>query len=243
VWLHGGPHAQHTASFEPFFQLLAEAGFAVLLPNPRGSTGRGWAFSASTDRGWGTCDYDDVMALVDEAVRQGLVDGERLGVGGWSYGGYFTNHILTRTRRFKAAVSGGSLSNMLADYGVSDVPFWTERRLGLPWAAPAKYIDASPLFRVDRVQTPTLVLCGQNDMRTPLGHSEQWYHALKRVGVAAQLVIYPGEGHSPSEAAWEDVMVRSIGWYSRLLRPGVQSGATRGAGVRAGSSSAAGGGR
>ena len=224
VWLHGGPHAQQTASFDPFFQLLAEAGFAVLLPNPRGSSGRGWAFSASTDRAWGTCDYDDVMALVDEAVRQGLVDGERLGVGGWSYGGYFTNHILTRTNRFKAAVSGASLSNMLGDYGVSDAPFWTERRLGLPWAAPAKYIDASPLFRVDRVRTPTLVLCGQNDMRTPLGHSEQWYHALKRVGVEAQLVIYPGEGHSPSSAAWEDVMVRSIGWYGRWLRAGARPG-------------------
>ena len=183
------------------------------------------------------------MALVDAAVRQGLVDGERLGVGGWSYGGYFTNQILTRTNRFKAAVSGASLSNMLGDYGVSDAPYWTERRLGLPWASPAKYIDASPLFRVDRVRTPTLVLCGQDDMRTPLGHSEQWYHALKRVGVAAQLVIYPGEGHSPSSAAWEDVMVRSIGWYSRLLRPGVQPGAARGAGVRAGSGSAAGGGR
>jgi dipeptidyl aminopeptidase/acylaminoacyl peptidase len=231
VWLHGGPYAQQAAGFDPFWHLLSEAGIAVILPNPSGSTGRGHRFSASIQGAWGTHDYDDVMAVVDEAVREGLVDGERLGVGGWSYGGFLTNEILTRTDRFKAAVSGASLSNMLTDYGVSDTAASIERELGLPWKAAERYIAASPVFRVDRVRTPTLVLCGQDDMRTPLAHSEQWYRALKRVGVEAQLVIYPNEGHSPSDKAWEDVMARSLGWYARRLRPSPRSA---GAGDRAG---------
>jgi hypothetical protein len=161
---------------------------------------------------------------VDEAVRQGLVDGSRLGIGGWSYGGYLTNRIVTRTDRFEAAVSGAGLANILADYGVSDTPGWLERELGLPWTTTGKYIAASPLFQVDRVRTPTLVLCGQDDMRTPLDQSEQWYQALKRVGVEAQLVVYPGEGHSPSAGAWDDVVERTVGWYTRWLRPGGRTG-------------------
>ena len=219
VWLHGGPYSQHTASFDPMWHVLSAAGFAVLLPNPRGSSGRGRDFGTSIQGAWGTHDVDDVMALVDEAVRQGLVDGRRLGIGGWSYGGFLTNRIVTRTARFKAAVSGAGLANMLADYGVSDTPGWVERELGLPWTTTGRYIAASPLFQVDRVRTPTLVLCGQDDMRAPLGQSEQWYQALKRVGVEAQLVIYPGEGHSPSAGAWDDVVERSVGWYTRWLRP------------------------
>lgn len=243
VWLHGGPYAQHTASFNPLLHLLSDAGIAVLLPNPRGSSGRGRAFGTAIQRAWGTVDYDDVMALVDEAVRQGLVDGKRLGVGGWSYGGFLTNHILTRTERFKAAVSGGSLSNMLALYGVSDASGFAEEEMGLPWTMAAKYVDRSPLFRVDRVRTPTLVLCGQDDMRTPLSQSEQWYYALKRVGVEAQLVIYPGEGHSFGTGPRLDVMERSLAWYSRLLRPDVQPRATHGATVGAAAKGSAGGGR
>jgi dipeptidyl aminopeptidase/acylaminoacyl peptidase len=201
------------------WHVLSAAGFAVLLPNPRGSSGRGRDFGTSIQGAWGTRDVDDVTALVDEAVRQGLVDGRRLGIGGWSYGGFLTNRIVTRTARFKAAVSGAGLANMLADYGVSDTPGWVERELGLPWTTTGRYIAASPLFQVDRVRTPTLVLCGQDDMRAPLGQSEQWYQALKRVGVEAQLVIYPGEGHSPSAGAWDDVVERSVGWYTRWLRP------------------------
>lgn len=217
VWLHGGPYSQYTASFDAFARLLSQAGLAVILPNPRGSSGRGAAFGAAIRGAWGTDDYRDVMAVVDGLVSLKLVDGERLGVGGWSYGGWLTNHLLTRTRRFKAAVSGASLANMLADYGMSDTPVWTERELGLPWTTPGRYVKASPLFEVDRVRTPTLVLCGKEDVRTPLGQSEQWYSALRRVGVESELVIYPGEGHSFTDRSWRDVWERSLAWYARFL--------------------------
>jgi hypothetical protein len=176
------------------WHVLSAAGFAVLLPNPRGSSGRGRDFGTSLQGAWGTRDVDDVMALVDEAVRQGLVDGSRLGIGGWSYGGYLTNRIVTRTDRFEAAVSGASLANMLADYGVSDTPGWLERELGLPWTTAGKYIAASPLFQADRVRTPTLVLCGQDDYADaarPVGAVVPGAEAGRRGGAARDL---PGRG-------------------------------------------------
>jgi len=215
VLLHGGPYCQHTTSFEPFWHLLSGAGYAVIAPNPRGSSGYGRSFGQGS---WGERDSDDVMAFVDEVVRRGLVDPDRLGIGGWSYGGWLTNQLITRTHRFRAAVTGASVSNQLADYGVSDTTFLTEVEFGLPWESLDKQVRMSPLFRVNRVRTPTLVLCGEKDLRTPLNQSEQWYQALSRVGVKAELVVYPGLGHSLDRQAWLDVWRRSLAWFERFLK-------------------------
>jgi dipeptidyl aminopeptidase/acylaminoacyl peptidase len=128
---------------------------------------------------------------------------------------------------------------MLAWYGMSDVELWAEQEFGLPWQKPGKYVAASPLVRVGRVTTPTLVLCGKEDMRTPLGQSEQCYRALRRVGVEAQLVIYPGEGHSPSPGSWADVRERGMAWFARLLQP--KSERSRSLAAAAGSAGVGGG--
>lgn len=218
LWLHGGPNVQATAEFDRDWQALALAGYTVIAPNPRGSSGYGTAYAAAIKGAWGTHDYDDAMAVLDAAVSAGLVDAQRLGVGGWSYGGWLTNHILTRTTRFRAAVSGAGLSNLFADLGVSDTAMRLEAELGLPWENPEAWRRQSPWFEAQKVKTPTLVLCGQDDVRTPLVQSELWYFALRRLGVETELVIYPGEGHSSgSRKTAKDKIERTIAWFDRHL--------------------------
>jgi dipeptidyl aminopeptidase/acylaminoacyl peptidase len=209
---------QATTEFNLEMQLLAAQGYAVVVPNPRGSRGYGSSFASAIRGKWGTKDYEDVIALVDAAVAAGIADPARLGVGGWSYGGYLTNVIVTRTSRFKAAVSGASVANFLAAYGVDDASFRSELEMGLPWEDAARWRAASPFFEVARVRTPVLVLCGQEDVRTPVSQSEQWYRALRRLGNEAELVVYPGEGHGFSLANSIDQYVRQIAWYDRFLK-------------------------
>ncbi len=218
LWLHGGPNTQATASLNRDWQALALAGYTVIAPNPRGSSGYGTAYAAAIKGAWGTHDFDDAMAALDAAVSAGLVDPQRLGVGGWSYGGWLTNHILTRTTRFRAAVSGAGLSNLFADLGVSDTATRMEAELGLPWENPEAWRRHSPWFEAQKVKTPTLVLCGQNDVRTPPSQSELWYFALRRLGVESELVIYPGEGHGArSRETAKDRIERTLAWFDRFL--------------------------
>lgn len=218
VLLHGGPYSQHSDSFDPFWHLLSGAGYAVIAPNPRGSSGYGEAFGTAIRGSWGDEDSEDVLAFVDEVVNRGLVDPDRLAVVGWSYGGWLTNHLVTRTNRFRAAVSGASVSNLLGDYGVSDATSITEAEFGRPWESLEAQVRMSPLFRANRVETPILVLCGEKDLRTPLSHSEQWYQALRRLGVQTELVIYPGQGHSMDWPAQADSWRRSLAWFDRFLK-------------------------
>jgi dipeptidyl aminopeptidase/acylaminoacyl peptidase len=203
--------------FDFEMQLLAAQGYAVVVPNPRGSRGYGSSFASAIRGKWGMKDYEDVIALTDAAVAAGIADPARLGVGGWSYGGYLTNVILTRTSRFKAAVTGGSIANLLSVYGVDDASLRLESEMGLPWEKAARWRAASPFFEVARVRTPVLVLCGQEDVRTPVSQSEQWYRALRRLGREAELVIYPGEGHGFSLESTIDQYERQIAWYDRFL--------------------------
>lgn len=218
LWLHGGPNTQATVSFDRDWQALALAGYTVIAPNPRGSSGYGTAYGAAIKGAWGTHDFDDVMAALDAAVTARSVDPQRLGVGGWSYGGWLTNHILTRTTRFRAAVSGAGLSNLFADLGVSDTATVLEAELGLPWENRDAWLRQSPWFEARKVKTPTLVLCGQDDIRTPLSQSELWYYALRRLGVETELVIYPGEGHTKGTRETEkDRIMRTLAWFDQFL--------------------------
>jgi dipeptidyl aminopeptidase/acylaminoacyl peptidase len=159
------------------------------------------------------------MALVDEAIRRGTGDPRRLGVGGWSYGGYLTNVVVTRTTRFRAAVSGASIANLLGIFGVNDAAGRWVAEFGLPWDDLPRWKRSSPYFDVARVQTPVLVMCGADDMRTPLSQSEQWYQALRGFDRTAELVIYPGEGHGLTRGEnRRDGLRREIAWYDRFLR-------------------------
>jgi dipeptidyl aminopeptidase/acylaminoacyl peptidase len=219
--IHGGPVSQYQYEFDFQLQALAGHGYLVVVANPRGSSGRGERFAAAIYADWGNKDAQDVLAAVDFAVAQGLADPARLGVGGWSYGGILTNYVIAQDRRFKAAVSGASISNVLAGYGTDQYVREYEAELGVPWKAADTWVRLSyPFLHADRITTPTLFLCGDKDFNVPLLNSEQMYQALRSLGVATQLVIYPGQHHGINKPSYRrDRLERYLAWYDKYLNP------------------------
>lgn len=217
--LHGGPVSQHQHEFDFTWQLFASRGYAVVAPNPRGSSGRGHAFQKALFAKWGQVDVVDVLAVTDGVVASGVADPARLGVGGWSYGSILTNYVIASDTRFKAATSGAGISNMLAGYGTDQYAREYEVEIGLPWARTDLWLELSyPFYRADRIRTPTLFLCGAEDFNVPLLGSEQMYQALRRLGVPTQLVIYPGQHHSFDRPVLRaDRLQRYLDWYARWL--------------------------
>jgi len=216
---HGGPVGQYSASFYHLAQLYASNGYAVLLPNPRGSSGYGQKFCEAIFADWGNKDYQDDMAMVDYALAQGIADPDKLGVGGWSYGGISTNFIITQTTRFKAAITGASEVLYVANYGHDHYQKLWELELGLPWENRALYERMSPFNKVTSVTTPTLIMGGEIDWNVPIINSEQLYQALKRLGRTAELVVYPGEYHgftTPSHI--KDRLERYLAWYAHYVK-------------------------
>jgi dipeptidyl aminopeptidase/acylaminoacyl peptidase len=226
--IHGGPVYQFSNEFDLDWQLLAAEGFAVVAANPRGSSGRGEKFSTAIWADWGNKDGQDVLAAVDYAVAQGIADPNRLGVGGWSYGGILTNQVIARDRRFKAAISGAGQSNALAGYGTDQYVREYEAELGTPWSNTPAWLRVSyPFFHADRIVTPTLFLCGDRDFNVPLLNSEQMYQALRSLGRETQLVIYPGEYHDIRKPSYRrDRLQRYLEWYGRYLKEGGAPAAT-----------------
>ena len=217
--IHGGPVAQYTNSFDISWQILAAQGFVVVAGNPRGSSGRGQDFAMGIFAAWGEKDTEDVLSLVDYAVQKGIADPARLGVGGWSYGGILTDNVITRDKRFKAAVSGASIGNTLAGYGTDMYVREYELELGVPWKNLDKYLRNSyPFLHADRIVTPTLFMCGEQDFNVPLLNSEQMYQAVRSIGVETQLIIYPGQFHGLSVPSYlRDRLQRQVGWYRKHL--------------------------
>ena len=217
--IHGGPVSQYSTGFNLEWQILAAKGFAVVAANPRGSSGYGRDFSRAIWADWGNKDYDDVMAAVDTAVAMGVADPDRLGVGGWSYGGILTDHVISKTTRFKAAISGASEFNYLANYGNDHYQRQWEAELGLPWQQPEAWMRISPFFRMDKIVTPTLVLGGDQDMNVPILGGQQLYQGLKRLGRDAELIVYPGENHGLRRPSFlKDRYDRYIAWYEKYLK-------------------------
>jgi dipeptidyl aminopeptidase/acylaminoacyl peptidase len=227
--IHGGPVYQFSNEFFFEWQLLAAEGFAVVAANPRGSSGRGEKFSLAIWADWGNKDSQDVLAAVDYAVAQGVADPNRLGVGGWSYGGILTNQVIARDRRFKAAISGAGQSNALAGYGTDQYVREYEAELGTPWGSTDNWIRVSyPFFHADRIATPTLFLCGDKDFNVPLLNSEQMYQSLRSLGRESRLVIYPGEYHEIRKPSYErDRLQRYLDWYGRHLQEQGSQAATQ----------------
>jgi len=219
--IHGGPVSQYQYEFDFQLQTLAGHGYLVVVANPRGSSGRGERFATAIFADWGNKDVQDVLAAIDYAVAQGLADPARLGVGGWSYGGILTNYVIAQDRRFKAAVSGASISNVLAGYGTDQYVREYEVELGVPWKAADTWIKLSfPFLHADRITTPTLFLCGDKDFNVPLLNSEQMYQALRSLGVETQLVIYPGQHHGINKPSYRrDRLERYLAWYDKHLKP------------------------
>jgi dipeptidyl aminopeptidase/acylaminoacyl peptidase/Flp pilus assembly protein TadD len=225
--IHGGPVDQFSTEFNFQWQALAAQGYAVVAANPRGSSGYGRDFSYAIWADWGRKDLDDVIAAVDHVVAMGVADPERLGVGGWSYGGMLTNYAITRSSRFKAAITGASEANYLADYGTDHYQYIWEAELGLPWRNRDLWIRLSPWFDVEKVTAPTLILCGDEDRNVPLLNSEQLYQALRRLGKEVELVVYPGEDHSIDRPSFQkDRLERYIAWYDQHLKPEGRPGVT-----------------
>jgi dipeptidyl aminopeptidase/acylaminoacyl peptidase len=219
--IHGGPQSQYDFRFSFDHQIFAAHGYVVVLPNPRGSTGYGQEFCLAIWQAWGEKDYEDVMAAVDYVIDQGYVDPERLGVGGWSYGGMLTDHVITKTDRFKAAYTGASAVLYVVNYGHDQYQRWWEYEVGLPWEPESRelYEKMSPFNKVANVVTPTLILCGEQDWNVPVINSEQLYQALKRLGVPTELVVYPGEHHGISTPSYiKDRYERYIDWFAKYVK-------------------------
>lgn len=217
--IHGGPVSQYRASFNLEAQFFAAHGYVVVMTNPRGSSGYGQEFSHALWADWGNKDFEDVMAGVDYAVAEGYADPDRLGVGGWSYGGILTNFVITQTTRFKGAITGASEVFMPANYGHDHYQLQWEAEMGLPWENLDAWLKISPFMRVAKVTTPTLVMGGEHDWNVPIQNSEQLYQALRRLGVPTQLVVYPGEPHGLRSAAFQkDRLERYLEWYDRWVK-------------------------
>ena len=217
--IHGGPVSQYSHSFNFDAQLFAANGYVVVMTNPRGSSGYGQEFSRVLWADWGNKDYEDVMAGVDFAIQRGYADPDRLGVGGWSYGGILTDHIITKTDRFKAAITGASEVLYVANYGHDHYQLQWEKELGLPWENREAWEQISPFNRVESIVTPTLIMGGQSDWNVPIQNSEQLYQALKRLGRETQLVVYPGQSHGLRVPSYQkDRLERYLGWYGKYVK-------------------------
>ncbi len=218
--LHGGPQSQYNLSWNREWQMLAAQGYVVVASNPRGSNGRGEAFGMALYADWGPPAVRDVLAGVDYAVAQGIADPNRLGVGGWSYGGILTNYVIAMDSRFKAATSGASISNVLAGYGTDQYIRDYEVELGRPWEHPEAWMKVSyPFYHADKIVTPTLFLGGDKDFNVPLLNTEQMYQALRSLGVETKMVIYPGQFHGLTRPSFlKDRLDRYIAWYADHLK-------------------------
>jgi len=227
AYIHGGPVGQDGFEFDFTWQLLAAKGYVVVAPNYRGSSGRGLQFTRAINADWGNLEVQDVIAAVDHLVAQGIADPERLGIGGWSYGGMTTNYTIATDTRFKAAVSGAGVSNMLAAYGTDQYIRQYENEVGLPWKDIQPYLKISyPFYEAERIKTPTLFMCGEYDFNVPLINSEQMYQALKSLGVETQLVIYPAQYHGLTKPSYlRDRAERYVAWFDRFLKGAATSGA------------------
>lgn len=219
AWVHGGPVGQDGYEFDAMSQVLAARGYLVVNPNYRGSNGRGRDFSRAIYADWGNLEIRDIHTVMDHLVEQGLADPDRLGIGGWSYGGMNTNYAIASDTRFRAAVSGASISNMITGYGTDQYVWQYENELGLPWEGIDTYLKISyPFFEANRIKTPTLFMCGEKDFNVPLINSEQMYQALRSLGIPTRLVIYPGQFHGLSKPSYvEDRLERIIDWYEEHM--------------------------
>lgn len=203
--VHGGPAGTHSntctvASKLYPWPLFAQKGWAILMPNPRGSGGYGEAFRKSNVRDWGGKDYEDLMDGVDAMIAQGIADPNRLAVCGWSYGGYMTSTIVTKTDRFKAAVVGGGVINLTSMVGTCDIPDFNRSYFDAwPWEDPQTYVDHSALFHAGNVKTPTSMVHGEADERVPTSQGWEFYTALRKVGVPTDLLLLPRQPHGPRE--------------------------------------------
>jgi dipeptidyl aminopeptidase/acylaminoacyl peptidase len=224
VSIHGGPewawwYGWH-GSWHEWAQLLASNGYVVLLPNIRGSAGYGVDFSAANLRDWGGKDLEDLLTGVDYLIKEGITDESRMGICGWSYGGFMTSWTVTQTDRFKAAMAGAAVTNLVSFHGTTDISpsFMREYFDTIPYVNPELFRNRSAVNFANQAKTPTLILHGEADVRVPVGQAYELYRGLKQSGVETELVLYPREGHGFRERAHRiDLMTRILEWFDKHL--------------------------
>lgn len=220
--IHGGPNGQDQHSINIERQMFAAHGYAVLAVNYRGSSGRGQKFSRAIFADWGNYEVQDLLAGVDHVIRMGVADPDRLGVGGWSYGGILTDYLIASDNRFKAATSGAGTAFTVAFYGTDQYIIQYDYEIGPPWNPQAWEIYQKisyPFLHADRIQTPTLFLGGERDFNVPVQGSQQMYQALRSLGVETQLIIYPNENHGIQRPSYQrDRMERYLAWYDKYIK-------------------------
>jgi len=220
--IHGGPHGSYNGAFNPQFQNFAANGFVVLYTNPRGSTGYGSAFGNAIERAYPGVDYDDLMAGVDTVVGRGYIDQTRMYVGGCSGGGVLSSWVIGHTNRFAAAAVRCPVIDWMSFAGQTDVPLFTYNFFETPfWEKPEQWLKQSPLMYVGNVTTPTLIMTGDLDLRTPMPQSEEYYAALKMRGVPATLLRFAGEYHGTGSkpSNWIRTQLYMMSWYRKYTRP------------------------
>jgi dipeptidyl aminopeptidase/acylaminoacyl peptidase len=221
ILVHGGPTGAWTNRFEAWGQLLAARGFAVLYPNVRGSTGYGYDFMVLNRRDWGGGDFKDVLAGADWLVKEGIADPDRIGIGGWSYGGYMAAWAVTQTTLFKASVSGAPMTDLAMEYGTEEagINAYDTWFMGNPYENLPLFTERSPVTYVKKVKTPTLILCGENDATDPVEQCYQFHRGLRRYGVETEFVVYPREGHGIREEKHRlDMLNRIVDWFEKHLK-------------------------
>jgi dipeptidyl aminopeptidase/acylaminoacyl peptidase len=219
--IHGGPTGNWQDSIEVWGQLLAARGYAVFYPNIRGSVGYGQKFLEMNRGDWGGADFKDVMWGVKDLIDRGIADPTKLGIGGWSYGGYMAEWAITQTNDFKAAVSGAGLSNLISEYGSEEHPSYDEWFYGVPYESDSlvKFLNSSPFTQLKNAKTPTLILQGETDTTDPPDQSQELYRGLKHYGVETELVMYPREPHGfREEKHLLDRLNRILAWYDAHLK-------------------------
>jgi dipeptidyl aminopeptidase/acylaminoacyl peptidase len=229
VEVHGGPSWQWEdrlmLDWHDWAQFMASHGYAVLQPNPRGSTGYGAAFQKLLQNDVGGGEVEDLISGAQAMVERGLADEAKLGIGGWSWGGYLTARTITKTTMFRAAMMGAGLSNMLSDHGQDDIPLANLLYYpGQPYDFPTEYWDSSPIKDVKRCTTPTLILHGDADARVHPAQGMEFHRALRTLGVPTRFVRYPREGHSIHERLHQlDLLRRLVAWFDQYLK-GIEPG-------------------
>jgi len=232
--IHGGPNGQDAHSFSTERQFFAGHGYAVLNVNYRGSAGRGQKYSRAIFADWGHHEVEDLMGALDYSIASGVADPERLGVGGWSYGGILTDYMIASDPRLKAATSGAGTAFTVSFYGTDQYIIQYDYEIGPPWNPKSWEIYQKlsyPFLHADRIKTPTLFLGGERDFNVPVQGGQQMYQALRSLGVETQLVIYPNEFHGIMRPSYQrDRLERYLAWYDKFLKR--SSATTTDAGAR-----------
>lgn len=216
--IHGGPHGMYNVGFNPMYQNFAANGYVVLYVNPRGSTGYGTAFGNAIERAYPGVDYDDLMAGVDAAIAKGYIDSNNMFVGGCSGGGVLSSWVIGHTDRFKAAAVRCPVINWMSFAGQTDIPYFTYNFFDKPfWEDPTSWLKQSPLMYVGNVKTPTLLMTGVLDLRTPMPQTEEYFSALRVRGVPSVLLRFEGEYHGTGSkpSNWMRTQLYMMDWYKR----------------------------